>query len=85
MNDASERLKMRYIGLKVFKDDEGLLDEVFYNGSEIYFPGTDEEKRMHFYTDRVTKSTFCLEGRPSSIDMRKKLEKIRTKFYEGGN
>jgi len=85
LSDWASKLKMNYMGLEVFKNDKRLLNEVTYDGCEVYFSGTDRKKELYYYTDRVTKSTFCLEGRPSGKSMRKKLEKMRTKFYKGGN
>ncbi len=78
------RLYNRYLGLKVFKDDPRLLNEVSYNGCETYVlkrgPVTS-----HFYTELTTKSTFAILTVPTAHEVRRKIIEVRQRFEEVSN
>ena len=79
-----KQVRERHYGLKVFKEDTKLEDEVIYNGCGFY-ELHDKDLVVHFYTDMKTKSTFSVQGRPSPETVQKALGESRViNGYDGG-
>lgn len=74
------------LGLKVFKDDPRLIDEVKYNGCETYKGKLSHLGTVHVYTELITKSSFQITGVPTVHEVRRKIMEMRERFKaeEGG-
>ncbi len=79
-----EKLRLRYLGLKVFKDDPRLIDEVKYNGCETYKGKLSHLGTVHVYTELITKSSFQITGVPTVHEVRRKIIEMHERFNVKG-
>ncbi len=78
-------IENEYLGLKVFKDDPKLLDEVTYNGCETYKFPNGSTTTAHYYTELTTKSTFTITNMtPTVEEIRRKIAEVHKRFNVKG-